>query len=106
MALLWVELPVGVCLVGGICPRGVLLSCVLMASRFTFVIASALYGGLDVSCGCFGSHAAVISYSTLIHACAILVFSIAAYVGLVLAKGDNGPGNTSLASAMKRTRRG
>jgi len=80
MALPWLELLVGICLVGGIFVSGALLACVGMAAMFTFVIASALYRDLKISCGCFGpSDAGIIGYSTLIRACLILLFSIAAY---------------------------
>ena len=84
MTLPWAELLAGICLIGGIFVSGALLASIGMAAMFTFVIASALYRGLDISCGCFSaSGAGVIGYSTLIRACAILLASIAAYIGLV-----------------------
>ena len=84
MTLPWAELLVGVCLVGGIFVSGALLVSIAMAAMFIFVIASALYRGLAISCGCFSaSGAGAIGYSTLIRACAILLFSIAAYIGVV-----------------------
>jgi len=79
MTLPWLELLVGVCLVGGIFVSGALLVSVGMAAMFTFVIGSALYRGLEISCGCFGANVEIISYSTLIRSCLILLFSIAAY---------------------------
>jgi len=85
MALPWLELLVGICLVGGIFVSGALLASVGMAAMFTFVLASALYRGLEISCGCFSASAAgIISYSTLIRACMILLFSIAAYICVVI----------------------
>jgi putative oxidoreductase len=84
MTLPWLELLVGICLVGGIFVTGALLASIGMAAMFTFVLASALYRGLDISCGCFGDSAEVISYSTLIRACLILLFSTAAYIGMVI----------------------
>jgi len=85
MTLPWAELLVGVCLVGGIFVSGALLVSIAMAAMFTFVIASALYRGLEISCGCFSaSGGGVIGYSTLIRACAILLFSIAAYIVVIM----------------------
>ncbi len=84
MTLPWAELLVGICLVGGIFVSGALLVSIAMAAMFIFVIASALYRGLTISCGCFSaSGAEAIGYSTLIRACVILLFSIAAYIGVV-----------------------
>lgn len=85
MTLPWLELLVGLCLLGGIFVSGALLTSIGMAAMFTFVLASALYRGLEISCGCFGvSDAEIISYSTLIHACLILLFSFAAYTCVVI----------------------
>ena len=90
MTLPWAELLVGICLIGGIFVSGALLVSIGMAAMFTFVLASALYRGLDISCGCFSaSGAGVIGYSTLIRACAILLFSIAAYIILVALRPPN-----------------
>ncbi len=84
MTLPWAELLVGICLVGGIFVSGALLVSIAMAATFTFVIASALYRGLPISCGCFrAAGAGAIGYSTLIRACVILLFSIAAYISVV-----------------------
>ncbi|HUT30892.1 MAG TPA: MauE/DoxX family redox-associated membrane protein [Sedimentisphaerales bacterium] len=85
MTLPWLELLVGICLVGGIFVSGALLASAAMAAMFTFVIASALYRGLDISCGCFGASSAdTVNYSTLIRACLIMLFSVAAYIVAVL----------------------
>jgi len=85
MVLPWLELLAGVCLVGGIFVSGALLTCIGMSAMFTFVIASALYRGLEISCGCFSSSdAGVISYWTLIRACVILLLSTAAYIGVII----------------------
>lgn len=84
MTLPWAELLVGICLVGGIFVSGALLVSIGMAAMFAFVLASALYRGLDISCGCFSaSDAGVIGYSTLIRDCVILLASIAAYIGVI-----------------------
>ena len=84
MTLPWAELLVGVCLVGGIFVSGALLASIGMAVMFTFVLASALYRGLQISCGCFSANAEVISYFTLIRACIILLLAIVGYIGVVI----------------------
>lgn len=77
----WLELLVGICLVGGIFISGALLACTGMAAMFTFVLSSAIYRGLDISCGCFGASASgTINYSTVMRACILLIFSMVAYI--------------------------
>ena len=51
----WLELLLGVCLVGGIFLSGALLTSLGLMAFFTFVHASVLYRGLAISCGCFRS---------------------------------------------------
>jgi uncharacterized membrane protein YphA (DoxX/SURF4 family) len=58
MVLPWVELLAGVCLVGGVFVGGALLASTAMGVLFTYVLASALWRHLDISCGCFSSSAA------------------------------------------------
>lgn len=84
MLLPWLELLVGICLVGGIFVSGALLASTAMGAMFTFVLASALVRHLDISCGCFSSAAGKISYLTLIRAVAITLFSVAAYAATIL----------------------
>jgi uncharacterized membrane protein YphA (DoxX/SURF4 family) len=84
MALPWAELLVGVCLVGGIFVSGALLASIAMAVLFTSVLASVLYRGLEISCGCFSTSGEAISYMTLIRACVILLLAVAAYISLVM----------------------
>ncbi len=85
MTLPWLELFVGVCLVGGVFVGGALLVSVAMGAMFTFVLASALVRKLDISCGCLSSNAAgKISYLTLIRAIVIMLFSAGAYAGTIL----------------------
>ena len=80
MALPWLELLVGVCLTGGIFVGGALLTSIEMSVMFTFVLGWALCKGIEISCGCFGaSYGEIISFSTLIRACVILLFSIIGY---------------------------
>lgn len=85
MVLPWVELFAGVCLVGGVFVGGALLASMAMGAMFTFVLASALWRHLDISCGCFSSSAAgKISYATLIRAIVIMAASAAAYAAVIL----------------------
>ncbi len=79
MVLPWVELLAGV-FVGG-----ALLASVGMGVLFTFVLGSALYRHLDISCGCFSNPGAgKISYLTLIRAIVITLVSAGACAGVVL----------------------
>ena len=85
MTLPWMELLVGICLVGGIFVSGALLVSAAMGAMFAFVLASALYRGLDISCGCFStSTGGKISYVTLIRAVVILLASLGAYLATIL----------------------
>jgi hypothetical protein len=81
-ALPWLEFVVGVCLLTGVFVGGALLLCAGLTAMFTVVLATALYRGLAISCGCFGnSSTAVISYVTLARAVVLLLLSILAYGG-------------------------
>ncbi len=85
MVLPWLELLVGACLLGGVFVGGALLASLGMGMLFTFVLGSALWRHLDISCGCFSSSAAgQISYMTLIRAVAITLFSAGAYGATIL----------------------
>ena len=80
IVLPWLELLVGACLLGGVFVGGALLASLGMGMLFTFVLASALWRQLDISCGCFTSSVAgKISYMTLIRAIGITLLSAAAY---------------------------
>ena len=84
MVLPWAELLVGVCLVGGIFISGALLVSITMGAMFSFVIASALHRGLNISCGCFSaSSTEQIGYITLIRALLIMLLSMAVYIGTI-----------------------
>jgi uncharacterized membrane protein YphA (DoxX/SURF4 family) len=80
MVLPWLELFVGICLIGGIFVSGALLASIAMGAMFTFAISSALYRGLNITCGCFGSSSGVISYLTLVRSGLILVAAVVAYL--------------------------
>jgi hypothetical protein len=97
MALPWVELLVGICLIGGIFVSGALLVSIGMGAMFSFVIGSALYRGLNISCGCFSaSSIEQIGYTTLIRACVIMLLSIAAYISVVTLRPQSGPSKSSI----------
>ena len=88
MTLPWLELLVGLCLLGGIFVSGALLSSIGMAGMFTFALSWALYRGLEIGCGCFGTGMEVISYSVLIRTLVILLISLTAYIVTVFFKGN------------------
>jgi uncharacterized membrane protein YphA (DoxX/SURF4 family) len=84
MVLPWAELLVGICLIGGIFVSGALLVSIGMGAMFSFVIGSALYRGLNISCGCFSaSSVEQIGYTTLIRALVIMLISAVAYLSIV-----------------------
>ena len=84
MTLPWLEVLVGICLVGGVFISGALLVSAGMAAMFTFVLGSALYHKLAITCGCFGaSSTEIIGLSTVLRAVLIAVFSMLAYLWLI-----------------------
>ncbi len=90
MVLPPVELFAGVCLVGGVFIGGALLVSMSMGVLFSFVLASALWRHLDISCGCFASSTAEkIGYSTLLRAIVIALVSGAAYGATILMPARN-----------------
>ena len=90
----WIEFLVGVCLIGGIWVGGALLMSIVMGVLFTVVISYALWQGLNISCGCFGTMSReIISYSTLIRAVSILIVSVAAYASVFRQEGWPGKRN-------------
>ncbi len=77
----WLELFVGICLIGGIFISGSLLASIIMCAMFSFVIASALWRGLEISCGCFSPNDSnIISYWTFVRAIGLFIISIAAWI--------------------------
>ena len=81
MTLPWLELLVGICLIGGIFISGALLASILMAAMFSYVLGSALHKGLGITCGCFGAGSTdIVNYTTLIRAIVILLASLGAYL--------------------------
>ena len=53
--------------------------------RVSYVLGSALYHGLGITCGCFGAGSTdIITYTTLMRAVIVLLASLAAYLCAVL----------------------
>lgn len=87
MILPWMELLTGVCLLAGLFVSGALLACMGMALLFVGPVSWALYHGLNISCGCFGSGASVhIGYGTLVRIAVIFLGSCFAYVVEILSQ--------------------
>lgn len=85
MVLPWLELLVGICLVGGIFAPGALLASIVMCAMFSFVLISALWRGLDISCGCLDpADPTVISYGTAIRSVSLLLLAGICYVYAIL----------------------
>ncbi len=84
MTLSWMELLVGICLVGGIFVSGALLASAGLGAMFAAVLALALIRGLDISCGCFGINSSKVNYLTVMRAVVILFVSGLAYVAMIL----------------------
>jgi len=69
MIIPWMELVSGICLVSKLFIGGALFISSILFVIFVFVKASALYRGLDISCGCFSLAeitSSSISYTSLI----------------------------------------
>jgi uncharacterized membrane protein YphA (DoxX/SURF4 family) len=64
----WLELFVGICLVGGIFVRGAILASMGMCAMFSLALVSALWRGLEISCGCFSSADQNVSAAIYIYA--------------------------------------
>lgn len=67
MVLPWLELGVGICLIGGVFVGGAMLITVVLMGVFTVAHASAIARGLTIVCGCFKAQGpGIVSYSTLL----------------------------------------
>jgi uncharacterized membrane protein YphA (DoxX/SURF4 family) len=88
MVLPWLEVIVGIALVGAVFVSGALLAAIVLTAMFTFAHASALYRGLDIACGCFSTpDPELISYATLLRAVLLLTASVSAYVLWLISRG-------------------
>jgi len=72
------ELLCGLSLIIGFYPRGCELLMTVMLVVFTMLIASALYRGLDISCGCFSQDPNVskIGYQKILENCGLIILSV------------------------------
>ena len=74
----WLELLCGIGLILGLYPRGSLLLITAMLIVFTILVASALFRGFDISCGCFSQdpNASKIGYQKILENCGMIVLGI------------------------------
>jgi uncharacterized membrane protein YphA (DoxX/SURF4 family) len=72
------ELLCGLCLLIGLYPRGCEMLMTLMLVGFTILVTSALFRGLDISCGCFSQDPNVskIGYKKILENCGLIVLSL------------------------------
>lgn len=90
MVVPWLELILGICLIGGIFIGGATMIAIGLMAFFTFAHASVLYRGLDISCGCFSTSGSdLISYGSLLRNCFLLIACILAYLGLSIRYASN-----------------
>jgi hypothetical protein len=77
MVLPWVELFVGMCLLGNILTKGAILIATGMMGLFVFLHAFAIYNGLAIRCGCFGVIGVEsVSYLSLFRNCLLLILCV------------------------------
>jgi uncharacterized membrane protein YphA (DoxX/SURF4 family) len=76
----WLELVVGVCLLGRILVRPALLAAAAMTAVFIFAKTWALTHDLAISCGCFSASGDVVSVRSALESALLLVVCIAAYL--------------------------
>lgn len=82
MALPWIELVVGLCLIVGVATGGALLGAAVLGLAFSLVQASAMARGLNIACGCGGlGGGEAIGAASLTRALGLLLVAALAYVG-------------------------
>lgn len=83
MLLPWIELFVGICLLGGFNVGGALLISAGMSVLFVYVLYSAIGRGLAISCGCLGDLTAqdTVDYTTVLRAGIMFIVSVVCYFG-------------------------
>lgn len=81
MVFPWMELVLGICLLGGILVTGALLGATVLTAIFTFAQASAMYRRLEISCGCFSQTGTdIVSYATLMRSTVLVAAAVFAYL--------------------------
>ena len=84
MVVPWLELILGICLLGGVFLGGALLATIGLCTLFVFIQVSALSRGLAISCGCFSSSDSdLITYGTVIRTGLFLLASLSVYTWLM-----------------------
>jgi uncharacterized membrane protein YphA (DoxX/SURF4 family) len=84
IAVPWLEVVLGVCLISGICLSGSLCLAVGLTSSFVVMQSSALHRHIRVRCGCFGVSAVdEVSWNTIAVAAAMAIAATASLCVLV-----------------------
>jgi len=80
IAIPWLELFTGICLLGGICILGASLTGALLTATFVGAQGFALLRHLEISCGCFSpSGSQLISYMSLLKTGGLLALALAMF---------------------------
>jgi uncharacterized membrane protein YphA (DoxX/SURF4 family) len=80
ITLPWIELFIGVFLIGGVSLRGSALLATILLAVFSVAIISALLRGLTIDCGCFGKeHATPVSWMKVGEDVGMIVVSLLIY---------------------------
>ena len=91
MMLPWIEVIIGICLLGGVLVPGALAISIALGAVFLIVTSSALYRDLSISCGCFTiSGNDTINYLIPLRAIAITLAGVAAYIGTIFLQSKKG----------------
>lgn len=77
MVLPWVELYVGICLIGNLLTKGAILIATGMMGLFVFLHAYAIHNGLLIDCGCFGINSSEpVNYLSLLRNCFLFLLCL------------------------------
>jgi len=76
----WLELFLGICLIGGVFISGALLITIGLSIMFGVVISSAVMRGMDISCGCFGPSQDKVNYLTIARSGSFILAAILAWI--------------------------
>lgn len=75
----WLEVVVALSLVSGLLIRGATILAGLLATGFALLVTSALWRGLDISCGCFTTDISRIHWNHVVFDLVLLALSILTY---------------------------
>ena len=79
----WLEVTLGLCLVGGIAVSGAFLLSALMLALFVLAQATVLYRGLRISCGCLVSDGELVGVMSLSRALGLGIMAGVAYYACI-----------------------